>query len=108
MLDDYEKAILGQEDEREEQSFDHLKDALKSVAGTRQGRRLLYAILVQSGYKQSGFNLDPYAHAFNAGQRNIGLWLEGLLAAHCPEVEALLIREAKEDLENDGHEQPNA
>lgn len=98
---DFEKAILGDETE-EQPTFDHLKDSLKTVASTRQGRRFLYALLGQTGFKQSGFNLDPYAHAFNAGQRNVGLWLEGLLSQYCPETEALLIREAKEDIENGG------
>lgn len=99
MSDDFEKSIMDLPDETGK--LDFVKDSFKSVASTRQGRRFLYHLLIQSGYKCSTFHEDSRIHAFNEGQRNVGLWVENLMAEFCPETETLMVKEAKEDLTND-------
>lgn len=49
--------------------------AIQASMSTKDGRHFMWRILEQSCVFANGFNPDPYIHAKNSGNRQIGLWL---------------------------------
>lgn len=47
---------------------------IRNVMSTVQGRAMMWRFVAQAGTFSSTFNPDPYAHAYQAGRREQGLW----------------------------------
>ena len=70
--------------------------ALRTVMGTKEGRRYVWWLLDQCGVFRTSFTGNSTTF-FNEGQRNVGLILMGDVNAACPEQYLVMINEAKED-----------
>lgn len=65
------------------------------------GRRVIGQILEQVGLLKCSFVMDPYATAFNEGQRNVGIYITSLINEYCPELYDVMVKENRKEVEND-------
>lgn len=84
-------------------------DALKMTMKSRNGRRLVRMIFDQVGLMRQPFTGERNTTDFNCGQKNTGYWLYDLIDQHCPLEYLTMLKEAKEDYNNDrrNHEYHN-
>jgi hypothetical protein len=75
-------------------------DDIKSVAGTRSGRRFLWRLLAMANVFSESFNPDPYTTAYNEGRRIVGLTVLNDLMEAAPEKFISMQRGAKEREQN--------
>lgn len=102
MADNFENFINEiQADDTDNRPAERLRDAIRSVVSSRQGRHLVWAILQQSGIHALSYTGEANSTAFNEGQRNIGIWLKSNIDRFAPEAFMIMTKEAKEDLEYD-------
>lgn len=71
-------------------------DDLRSVMGTPQGRRFMWALLGECGLFRSSYHPSALIH-FNEGQRSIGLSLMARVTAECPDLYLTMQGEAIDD-----------
>jgi hypothetical protein len=50
--------------------------AMRDILRTNQGRDFMWRLLQQTGIFDTCFDKDPVVHAFKAGCRESGLWLQ--------------------------------
>lgn len=84
-----------------------LKDAVIASMSYPMGRRLIFAILRQAGKNQQPFTGNRETTDFNCGQLNVGIWLETLVDTYCPQHYLTMIKEAKEDENDNGTDDPD-
>ena len=60
-------------------------DDIQHVMNRERGRRVVWSLLEKGGVFGICFSVDPYATAFNEGQRNLALSLFQQVMAHCPD-----------------------
>lgn len=68
-------------------------DDLKWLMGHTQGRRIMVRILDRAGIRRTPFHTNGSTMAFNAGQQNIGLWLESEVLEASPEAYFKMLKE---------------
>lgn len=73
---------------------------VNAVMATRAGRAYIWSLLSNTIYV-SAYSPEPTSMAFNVGQQNVGLKIEADIKIHCPEQYLLMLKEAKEDQDND-------
>lgn len=72
------------------------QSAVVGIMSVSGGRHWMHDILVSCHVFATTFTVDPYATAFNEGQRNIGLQLLDDIMQACPDSYILMMREANE------------
>jgi len=100
MTDDEE--IQAAQRKAEKLAADQLKNDVRAVMATPEGRRFAWHLLEQAGIYRSSYSHEPQAMAFNEGRRSSGLQLMGILTACCPDQYAKM---AAEQTETEGQEQ---
>ena len=75
---------------------DRKEKAIAEVMGTQAGRIVLWDIWEQGRVFQTLFALDPYQHAFNAGNQHPGKTLLDDVMRLCPDKFVLAMNEAKQ------------
>ena len=71
-------------------------DDIRFVMDSHQGRRVVWSLLEKGNVFGACFSVDPYATAFNEGQRNLALALFHRVMQHCPEQYLKMAAEASE------------
>lgn len=66
-----------------------LDNAMRNV----DGRAFIWHLLQTSGVFESMFDNDPISHAFNAGEREMGLKLKSMVLDVAPEYFVIMIKE---------------
>lgn len=66
---------------------------LQWLMGSKRGRRIVQRLLAKTGLYRSSFNNSGSVTAFNEGQRNFGLRLMALIAAHCADQYITMLQE---------------
>jgi hypothetical protein len=56
--------------------------ALEGIMSTKDGRSVIARLIELAGTHSETFNNDPYRHAFNAGKRSGGVWLQNEVSTH--------------------------
>ena len=69
---------------------------LAAQMGTRSGRDFVWFCLRGTSLFCNIFNVDPVLHAYNAGKREHGLWLERELKEAAPDQYMTMIMENKD------------
>jgi hypothetical protein len=69
------------------------KQAISSVMRTETGRGFMFKCLQNCGTFSSSFSEDTHKHAYFAGMRSHGLWLDGELRSAAPEDYYKMLRE---------------
>lgn len=83
---------------------DQEADDLKWLMRNRQGRRITWRLLEQSGVFRLSFNTNAMQMAFAEGNRNFGNRTLSLLQQHAPELYLTMVKEnANERHPDDGH-----
>jgi hypothetical protein len=77
---------------------------LAAVLDTEQGRRLLMRVLEYCRVFEEVFDESPHRTAFNAGARNVGLFVMGEITASDETALFLMMREKRERETKDGDE----
>lgn len=67
------------------------------VMKSRNGRRLVYSIFNQVGLMRQPFTAERNSTDFNCGKKDVGYWLFDLIDQHCPLDYLTMMKEAKED-----------
>lgn len=67
----------------------------KWLMSTARGRRLVWRLLDRTGIYRTSMTGNSYTF-FNEGQRNVGLFIQAVLAEHCPEDYAKMLVEQKD------------
>lgn len=68
-------------------------DRLRLILDNTSGRAFLYACLQNCYTYESTFSEDPIKHAYRAGARAHGLWLDAELREACIDRYLLMIKE---------------
>lgn len=76
---------------------DQLKNDVRAVMATYEGRRLAWYLLNQFGIYRISYSHEALAMAFNEGRRSAGLQLMDMLTTHCPEQYAKMTAEQSEN-----------
>ena len=84
---------------REQQKLAKLVDArnqavVVALMGSADGRAYMWDKLERAHIYHTSFSTDPLQMAFNEGERNLGLQLQGDLILWCPEEFIQMMREA--------------
>lgn len=74
------------------------------LAGTTQGRRILWRLMGRCQVFAAVFHPDPSQMSFNEGRRNTGLFLLGEINRLCPEQFAVMAAENANSPEEDSNE----
>lgn len=72
-------------------------DDIKWLMAHPQGRRIVTRIFDRTGIRRTPFNTNGSTMAFNAGQQNVGLWLESEVIETSPGEYMKLLKEFKRD-----------
>ena len=56
--------------------------ALKGIMSTKDGRSVIARLIEIASTHTDSFSTDPYKHAYNAGKRSQGVWLENEVRTH--------------------------
>jgi hypothetical protein len=68
----------------------------KWLMGSRRGRRIVWGAIERAGVFRSSFNTNSMAMAFNEGRKNEGLRVLAKINALCPDLYAVMAKEATE------------
>jgi hypothetical protein len=77
---------------------------IKDQMATRQGRAFVNNLLDYTGFFDVPLSSEPYFIGYNEGQRNIGRWIHSTLNELCFEQYILMLKESREDKQNDDRE----
>ncbi len=58
---------------------------IDAIMATEGGRKVMYTLLEYTGVFRSTFDKDTHQHAFNAGKRQVGLYLVDELKEAAPD-----------------------
>lgn len=102
--DSYDAFDLRAQEELREQAEEKAKlkarmdvEDIKWLMSNKRGRRLVHGQLERAGVWRLSFNTNALTMAFNEGTRNEGLAMLAKLTEHCPEMYALMLKEAKDE-----------
>lgn len=70
---------------------------MKWLMAHAQGRRIVARIFKKTGIRRTPFNTNNAVMSFNAGQQNIGLWLESEVISASPEGHIRLLKEFRNE-----------
>jgi hypothetical protein len=71
--------------------------ALEGIMSTKDGRSVVARLIELAGTHSDTFNSDPYKHAFNAGKRSVGVWLESEVSTHFHGSYLLMLEESQNE-----------
>lgn len=63
------------------------------ILQTEEGRKFMFTILQYSGVNRSTFDENAITHAYNAGKRDVGLYVASELKAAAPDFYMTMMRE---------------
>lgn len=66
---------------------------LRNTMKSQQGRAMMWRILQRACIFNSTFCADPVTHGYNAGQRDVGLWLDTELRLASTDYYYMMLRE---------------
>jgi 3-oxoacyl-[acyl-carrier-protein] synthase III len=66
---------------------------LKWLMAHAQGRRIVTRVFEKTGIRRTPFHTNGSTMSFNAGQQNVGLWLEALVLDASPDAYFKLLKE---------------
>lgn len=89
--------VKREERRREKAAREKFRKAVQAVAGTVEGRHLVHEFLQVSGLDRSAFSTDPGVMQFSCGWQDGGRWWLDAIRQHCPEREAQMRNEAKQE-----------
>lgn len=99
-MSDFEEEISGIK--HDEPPFrDRDLEAMKYALASRSGRRLVYSLLGVCHFGRSAFGGTNEVTNFLTGKQSVGEYIMGLLNMTSPEAFSLMVKEAKEDEDND-------
>ena len=78
--------------------LEEFADDLKALAKTPGGRNVLWVLLIYSDVFGSDFAESPYRQAYNAGKRDVGIFLMGLLDSLDSDILAIMREDARRRL----------
>ncbi len=81
---------------RDEQQRNRETEDLKWLMAHKQGRRLAWQWLADSGVFRNPFNHSGSVTAFNCGQMNLGQQLMARIMEHVPDAYVVMLKEHKE------------
>ena len=84
-------------DTRARASKDTEEADFKWLMGSKRGRRIVWRLLDRAGIFRTSFNTNSMAMAFAEGQKNEGLKTIAQIHSLCPELYAVMTREALND-----------
>lgn len=67
--------------------------AVSNLIRTPEGRAFMWRFLQRARTHVNIFDNDPIKHAFNAGSRDMGLWLEAEIKDASPDLYIKMIKE---------------
>ena len=67
--------------------------AISNVMSSEGGRDFIWRCLQTTGYLYSTFDRDSLIHAYNAGKRDSGLWLEAEIKEASPDLYLKMLKE---------------
>jgi hypothetical protein len=76
-------------------SFATITDVKKTFS-TEHGKRCLYSLMRLGHMMSNSFHADPYEHAYNAGKREVVLWIMTQMKKDIKQLDKLI-----EEAEND-------
>lgn len=97
-IEAFEEQIKGSQKEGD---YNRTNDAIKHVLSTRLGRRFVYDLLGICHFGKSPFTGQDNLTNCLAGKQLVGEWVMDLLTENYVEAYNLMIKEAKEDYNND-------
>ncbi len=74
---------------------------IKWLMKSKQGRRIIWRLLDQSGVFRLSFNSNSMTMAFNEGQRNFGNRTLAMIHILCPELYSTMLKESQNARIND-------
>lgn len=77
------------------------KTALTDVMASRRGRSFVHSVLTACAMGENPLHEIPHVMGFNVGKQDVGRWLTDNIYSLCPEFYETMLREAREDEEND-------
>lgn len=66
---------------------------LFSIMATSAGRNIMARILEYTSLNHDVFDKDTHQHAFNAGKRDVGVWLRNEIVTTAPDKYMLMLQE---------------
>ena len=91
--------------ERAKSAERRFREDVQAFLGNEAGRRLLWSFLQDAGVDVSAFRESPQSMAHAVGWQDAGGWWLDKIRRYCPEREAQMRKEAKQDQPKD--EEPN-
>ena len=79
---------MGQSEQRELELL-----AMRNTLSTEGGRAFMWRCLLNCGTFETMFTIDPFQHAFGAGMRSHGVWLDAELREASPNDYYKMMRE---------------
>lgn len=101
MLQDRIDDIITPPEAQKEEAERRIRDAWQSILSHRSGRRVVFDLLGVCHFGLSAFAGETNATMFIAGKQKVGEHIMDMLNLVSPEAYQLMIKEAKEDSEND-------
>lgn len=80
------------------------RDAVKTVMGSRGGRRYVFNLLNRNGFLNSPFNPDPVTMGYNVGKIDASREIFVDIDTICPDLFLTMMKESKEDEDYDNRE----
>lgn len=76
-------------------------DDFKWLMSMKQGRRVMWRLLGKTKLHHTPHTMGASSedNAFRAGEQNIGLWLQAEIHALCPEMYSAMVKEQREQRE---------
>jgi|TARA_R110000850_G_scaffold13741_4_gene44263 hypothetical protein len=71
--------------------------ALKGIMTTKDGRSVVARLIELAGTHSDTFSADPYTHAYKAGKRSQGVWLENEVKTHFNGSYLLMLKESQDE-----------
>lgn len=75
---------------------------VKWLMSSKRGRRMVWRLLDQAGVFRLSFSTNAMTMSFQEGNRNYGLRLLSLIHSLCPELYPTMLKEQRNDRDNDG------
>lgn len=79
-----------------------LSDDVNRLMSSKSGRRFVLHLLAEAGTFTSCFDVNALTMAFKNGERNMGLRLQALIQASCPERYFEMLQEHMKNERRDG------
>lgn len=70
---------------------------LDAVMSTKNGRAVIRRLINVAGTNTDTFSKDAHTHAYNAGKRSQGLWLQNEVSNHLPDLYLQMLKEEEHE-----------